>query len=157
MGQRRGHSRRMRKRLSERTEMRILRRILKVSLSERLRNEEIRARAGVTNIAEKAREARLRWFEHIQRMDEEDPVRRTWKKPVRGRRSLGRQRIRWKDVVERDIKGEGTACGERKRSSVLEKTCKGGRPLSWEKAKKKKKKRKKMYSYAIVTELKNLK
>ena len=38
--------------------MRMLRRILKISLSERLRNEEIRARAGVISIAGKAREAR---------------------------------------------------------------------------------------------------
>ena len=66
-----------------------------------------RARAGVINIAEKAREATLRWFGHIQRMDEEDPMRRAWKKPVRGRRSVGRQRIRWKDVVKRDMRRKG--------------------------------------------------
>ena len=45
-------------------------------MSERLTNEEIRERARVINIAEKATEPRLRWFGHIQRMDEEDPVRR---------------------------------------------------------------------------------
>ena len=39
-------------RLLEKTEMRMLRRIPKISLSERLRNEEIRAKAGVIDIAE---------------------------------------------------------------------------------------------------------
>ena len=63
--------------------------------------------AGVINIAEKAREARLRWFGHIQRMDGEVPVRRAWKEPIRGRRSVGRQRIKWKDIVERNIREKG--------------------------------------------------
>ena len=40
-------------------------------------------------------------------MDEEDPVKRAWKEPLRGRRSVGRQRIRWKGVVERDMKEKG--------------------------------------------------
>ena len=35
---------------------------------------------------------------------------------------------------------EGPPCGERKKSSILE-TCKSGRPLSWEMAKKKKKRK----------------
>ena len=44
---------------------------------------------------------------HIQRMNEEDPVRRAWKEAVRRRRSVGRQRVRWKDVVERDMREKG--------------------------------------------------
>ena len=32
---------------------------------EKIRNEEIRPRAGVANISEKIREARLRWLRHV--------------------------------------------------------------------------------------------
>ena len=46
---------------------------------EKIRNEEIRARAGVANISEKIREARLRWLGHVERKTEEDVVMRTWK------------------------------------------------------------------------------
>ena len=34
---------------------------------EKIRNEEIRARAGVANTREKIREARLRWLGHVER------------------------------------------------------------------------------------------
>ena len=46
---------------------------------EKIRNEEIRARAGVANICEKIREARLRWLGHVERKTEEDVVMRRWK------------------------------------------------------------------------------
>ena len=41
---------------------------------EKITNEEIRARAGVANIGDTIREARLRWLGHVDRMTEEDVV-----------------------------------------------------------------------------------
>ena len=48
---------------------------------EKIRNEDIRARADVANIIyyEKIREARQRWLGHVERKTEEDVVMRTWK------------------------------------------------------------------------------
>ncbi len=59
-------------------------------MNEKIRNEEIRARAGVANISEKIstragveniskkiREARLRWLGHVERKTKEDVVRGT--------------------------------------------------------------------------------
>ena len=46
---------------------------------EKIRKEEIRARAGVANISEKIREAILRWLGHLERKSDEDVVMRTWK------------------------------------------------------------------------------
>ena len=63
----------------ERTEMRMLRWMMGIKRIEKIRNEEIRARAGVVNISEKAREARLRWLGHAERKTEEDLVMKTWK------------------------------------------------------------------------------
>ena len=83
----------------ERTELRMLRWLMGVSLRERRRSENIRAETGVVPIVEKAREARLRWYGHVIRMEEDDPVKVAWRSQVEGR-SKGRQRIRWRDVIE---------------------------------------------------------
>ena len=45
-------------------------------------------------------QARLRWFGHVQRREEEDCVRRILEADVRGQQSRGRQRKRWIDVVK---------------------------------------------------------
>ena len=88
----------------ERTEMRMLRWILGVSLMERIESEDIRKRVGVCKITDKARESRLRWYGHVARRDEDSLIRRAHDIGIEGRRSRGRQKIRWRDVVERDMK-----------------------------------------------------
>ena len=97
--------------LLERTEMRMLRRILGVTLRDKIRNEEIRRRTRVTSIVKKVKIGRLRWFGHVVRREDYQVVKRAWKEPVRGSRGRGRPRIRWydeikQDLVEREIKEE---------------------------------------------------
>jgi hypothetical protein len=48
---------------------------MKESWSETLWNKEIRRRCVVVDIAEKVREARLRWYGHVIRRDEGELVR----------------------------------------------------------------------------------
>ena len=88
----------------ERTEMRMLRWILGVSLMERIESEEIRKRLGVCKITDKARESRLRWYGHVVRSDEASMIRKVYDMGIEGRRSRGRQKIRWKDAIRRDLK-----------------------------------------------------
>ena len=89
--------------LLERTEMRMVRWIAGISLLERRESQDIRRMCGICNVKEKAREARLRYYGHVMRREEEEPVKRAKNMPVMGRRSVGRQRIRWMDVVKRDM------------------------------------------------------
>ena len=84
----------------QRTEMRMLRWILGLTLRDKKRNDDIRCILGVACITDKVREARLRWFGHVQRREEEDCVRRILEADVHGQRSRGRQRKRWIDVVK---------------------------------------------------------
>ena len=77
--------------------MGMLRWIMGISLIERLENDEIRRRAGIVKIAEVIREACLRWCGHVLRMDDEEDVKRAWEQPVRGIRSRGRRKIRWRE------------------------------------------------------------
>ena len=62
-----------------------------------MRNEEIRARAGVAKIrvSENIREARLRWFGHVERKTEEDVVM----KHGSGWTRTGRPNLRRSDVI----------------------------------------------------------
>ena len=84
----------------ERTEMRMLRWILGLTLRDKKRNVDIRHILGVACITDKIREARLRWFGHVQRREEEDCVNRILDADVQGQQSRGRQRKRWIDVVK---------------------------------------------------------
>ena len=88
----------------ERTEMRMLRWILGVSLMERIESEEIRRRVGICKIVDKARESRLRWYGHVVRRDENSMIRKAHDMGVEGRRSRGRQKMRWMDAVRRDMR-----------------------------------------------------
>nr|XP_027233212.1 uncharacterized protein LOC113824650 [Penaeus vannamei] len=78
------------------------------SAGERGESADIRRMAEICSIREKAREARLRYFGHVKRGAEEDPVRRAVEMEVRGRRSVGRQRKRWKDTAKEDMRALGT-------------------------------------------------
>jgi hypothetical protein len=89
----------------ERTEMRMLRWIMGASLRDKLRNDYIRAELGVAVITDKVTEARLRWYGHVQRSNEFIKVAKDMK--VTGKRSRGRQKLRWSDCVDRDMRARG--------------------------------------------------
>ena len=67
---------------------------------DRKRNDDIRRILGVSCVTDKVREARLRWYGHVQRREEDDCVKRILEANVGGQQSRGRQRKRWIDVVK---------------------------------------------------------
>jgi len=68
----------------------------------------IRGKIGVASIEDKIREARLRWFGHIRRRLRDAPVRRceTIECPDY-KRSRGRSKKSWSDVIRHDLKTLG--------------------------------------------------
>ena len=86
-----------------RTEMRMLRWILGVSLKGRLMNEEIRKRCAVTAVVEKLRKTRLRWFGRVMRRDKEEAVRIALETELEKSRARGRPRRTWRDCITSDL------------------------------------------------------
>ncbi|XP_070007787.1 uncharacterized protein [Nicotiana sylvestris] len=73
-------------------------------LKDKIRNEDIRDKVGVASMEDKMREARLRWFGHIQRRSTDAPVRRCERLDVVGT-MRGRERPKkyLGEVIGKDI------------------------------------------------------
>ncbi|KAK3543094.1 hypothetical protein QTP70_010647 [Hemibagrus guttatus] len=71
-------------------ELKMLRFSLGVTRLDRIRNEYIRGTAHVGRLGDKVREARLRWFGHVQRRESECIGRRMLDMELPGRRQRGR-------------------------------------------------------------------
>jgi len=93
--------------LIERTEMRMLRWTFGIKRLDKVTNVSIRERAGVICVSDKMREYRLRWLGHVQRMDESNPVKDVWVSEMSGKRPRGRPRLRWREVVAKDMNERG--------------------------------------------------
>ena len=96
--------------------MRMLRWIKGFSLKDHVRSEKIRAELGVAQIRDKVKEARLRWFGHLRRID--SYIKTAYEMKVTWKRSRGGQKIRWgdslsKDLTERKLKEEDAMDRER--------------------------------------------
>ena len=76
--------------------MRMLRWVCGYTRSDKIRNETIREKLEVTPVADKMREVRLRWSEHVQRKSTDAPIRRC-ERLVLGatRRCRGRPKKYW--------------------------------------------------------------
>lgn len=94
-------------------EMRCLRSMLGVTRMDRIRNEDIRERVGIrSELAGRADQCALRWFGHMERMDEGRMTKQVMNSCMSGNRPRGRPRLRWKDGVERVLTGRGMTVEE---------------------------------------------
>ena len=84
-------------------ELKMLRFSLGVTKMDRIKNEFIRGTAHVGCFGNKVREARLRWFGHVQRRDMGYIGRRMLRMEVPGKRKRGRPRRRFMDVLKEDM------------------------------------------------------
>ena len=75
-------------------EMKYLRSLVGVSRINRVRNEEVRGRAGIEReLASRADQRVLRWFGHVERINEYHMAGRVLMVDVSGRQVRGRPRL----------------------------------------------------------------
>ena len=91
----------------QRSEMRMLRWMTGVSLSERKSNECVRSMLAIDDIAEVMRRNRLRWFGHVERRDELCWLKRIETLQIDGDGVKGRPRKRWREVLKVDMREKG--------------------------------------------------
>ncbi|MCJ8744561.1 hypothetical protein PDJAM_G00120230 [Pangasius djambal] len=90
-------------------ELKMLRFSLGVMRLDRIRNEYIRGTAHVGRLGDRVREARLRWFGHVQRRESEYIGRRMLDMELPGRRRRGRPKRRYMEVINEDMKLVGAS------------------------------------------------
>ncbi|PHU16046.1 hypothetical protein BC332_17251 [Capsicum chinense] len=79
-------------------------RSIMAGLGDRVRNETIREKVGVTPVENKMREVQLRWFGHMMRRGMDAPIRRCERLALNGfRRGRGRPKKYWREVIRRDM------------------------------------------------------
>ena len=74
---------------------------------DRIRNSLIRGSLHVASIANKMREARLRWYGHVKRRDMEYVGQRALRMELPGKRRRGRPKRRYMDALVEDMKVAG--------------------------------------------------
>ena len=89
------------------TEMKMLRFAMRVMKKDKIRNEHIRSTVKVDRLGMKMREARLRWYGHVMRRDQEYVGRKMMEMELPGKRKRGRPKRRFLDVVKEDMKEVG--------------------------------------------------
>ncbi|EYC05373.1 hypothetical protein Y032_0082g1543 [Ancylostoma ceylanicum] len=71
---------------------------------DKVRNGDVRAMFGVAPIVAKMREARLHWYGHVLRSDDNSVTKSAMNITVEGRRPRGRPKTRWLDRIEEDMR-----------------------------------------------------
>ena len=88
-------------------EMKCLRSLVGVKRMDRVRNEEVRRIANRQELGSTADQRVLRWFGHVERMDEYRMARRVLMAEVSGGRVRGRPRFGWMDGVKVALGNKG--------------------------------------------------
>ena len=87
-------------------DMRMIRRICRAKLTDRIYSEEYRKRLGLEDINSVLKKRRLRWFGHVERRDNEW-IKKSLVMEVGGKRPRGRPKKSWLELVESDMRDKG--------------------------------------------------
>ena len=92
-------------------ELKMVRWALGVTIKDKIRNEYIIGTAKIAKLGDKLRNAKLRWYGHVQRR--EDYVgKRMMEMALPGRRKKGRPKRKWMDLVREDMERVGAREGD---------------------------------------------
>ena len=93
-------------------EMKCLRSMVGVTRMDRVRNEVVRERTGVGEaLSSRVDRMGLRWFGHMERMEEGRLVKDVMDAGVTGNRTRGRPRFTWGDGIKRALDAKGMEMG----------------------------------------------
>lgn len=89
-------------------DMKCLRAVSGVRRVDRVRNERIRERCGSKkSMLGRADESVLRWYGHVERMDNERVTKKIYESSVSGVRGRGKPKLRWMDCVKELVERRG--------------------------------------------------
>ena len=74
---------------------------------DKIRNEYVRATAKIAKLGDKLLNARLRWYGHVKRKEEDYVAKRMMEMEVPGIRKRGRPKRRWMDLMREDMERVG--------------------------------------------------
>ena len=97
-------------------EMRFLRKIEGKTRRDRIRNKIIRETVGVQPIQEYVERSQLRWYGHVNRMDDKRIVKRVCEARETGKRPRGRPRKTWKEGLQEVTRNKRVTWKEVKRT-----------------------------------------
>ena len=83
----------------ERIQRAMGRKMLNVKLKDRIRNTTIRQRTRMTGIVQYVTNTKLKWAGHIARMKDKTWTIRSTEWQIKGLRSVGRPKRRWRDDI----------------------------------------------------------
>ena len=93
-------------------ELKMVRWALGVPRKDKIRNEYVRGTAKIAKLGDELRNARLRWYEHVKRREENYVGKTIMEMAVPGRRKRGRPRRRWMDLLREDMERVGAREGD---------------------------------------------
>jgi hypothetical protein len=96
--------------------MQFLRKIEGKTRRDRIRNEIIRETARVQPVQEHVERSQLRWYGHVNRMDDKRIVKRVYEARETGKKPRGRPRKRWKEGLEEVTRKKGVTWKEMERT-----------------------------------------
>ena len=86
------------------TEMKYLRRVIGKTKRDKVRNTTVREQTKVEDIKTKIEKNQLRWFGHVQRMNDNRIAKSVYRAKAQGKRPRGRPRRKWEDDIREAMK-----------------------------------------------------
>lgn len=98
-------------------EMKYLRRVANVTLVDKIRNDTIRERLGVESVGKYIEKSQLRWWGHLNRLNQNRQVKKIWGATKIGKKRRGKPRMTWDNEVAKLLREKGITWREAERLS----------------------------------------
>ena len=93
-------------------EMKYLRRVKGVTRADKIRNDVIRSELEVEPALKIIEQNQLKWFGHLQRLNDKRQVKKVWKTRTMPKRNRGRPIVTWNKMLEDILEQRGTTLQE---------------------------------------------